>query len=347
MESPILCLPLPQHLEGIDGSARSDVMVSATHGITRDFFAETPTRDPLLLTERLASSALSITTRWRVATQPGPAASGSSERQIEYDGYFGVQRLTEADPLVSLGEATLVVYYRLMLDSLRGHSLSAVELADLHGAFEATVSILTGTLASAPMDPADPPSPAGAPPGTSVDAMLRWKLGHHTFFILIQALIIVHARLAAALELRRLPQAQEAFSLATRLWRGTAAAFRYTGDFTAEDYEQIVRPSMRPPFLKDGFSGFFSADHAYLLRAIKSLQPILQELPPELEQEHQSYLRALDAAYEAHAFVCERFVGEGKSLKGSLKDPYASAPTVIRRDLKSRALAGAGGRSVS
>lgn len=340
MEDHLLCLPLPQHIEDLDGAARSEGL----RGCAAALFAEAPTRDPLLLIERLAAPARSVIARWRVVVESGAAASGGLERHLEYDDYFGVQRLSVGEPLVSLGEATLVVYYRLMRDSLRGHSLTPAELANLQGAFEAIISTLAGAPVPAPADPTAPGSSTGARSEVPVDAILRWKLGHHGFFVLIQALILAHARLAAAINQRHLQPALEAFSLVTQLWWGTAAAFRYTADFNAEDYDRVVRPSMSPPFLKEGFSGLFSPDHAHLLRAVKSLRPSFRALPEELGREHQLYLQALDVVYETHAFVCERFVGGGQSLKGSYRDPDAGAPTIIRRDLKSRALRSAGGR---
>jgi hypothetical protein len=342
MDDHLFCLPLPQHIEDIDGAARSQSSRSCADAL----FAEAPTRDPLILIERLALPARAIVARWHTAAQSGAAASGGSERNTEYDVYFGVQRHLGGDPLVCLCEAALVAYYRLMLDSLRGHSLGPVELAHLQGTFEAIISSLAGTPVPAPADPMATGASTGTRMAAPVDAMVRWKLGHHAFFVLIQMLIVAHARLAAALNQGHLGVAHEAFSLSTRLWWGTAATFRYTADFDADDYENIVRPSMSPPFLKEGFSGLFSPDHSHLLRIVKSIRPSLQALPEALCRDHQLYLEGLDVMYEAHAFVCEQFVGGGRSLKGgSYKDPSTSAPNIIRRDLKSRTMLLAGGRS--
>lgn len=339
MAETILCLPLPQHLDGVDSTPRPDAARRALGAL----FDGAPTRDPRLLIERLEAPARAIVARWRTAVESGAAPGSGSERHQEYEAYFGVQRLAGGDPLASLGEAALVAYHRLLLDSLRGCSLGSVELSLLQGTFEEIAATLGGAPDPSLAEPVVPGSWAGARSEAPVDAMVRWKLGHQAFFVLIQASIAAHTQLAVALRERQHRPAAEALSLATRLWWGTAAAFRYTGDFSADDYERVVRPSMSPPAMKHGFSGLLSVDHAYLLRAVKALRPALQELPEELGREHRLYLQALDAAYEAHAFVCERFVGCAQSLKGSHQDPQASAPTILRREFKSRALRNAGG----
>lgn len=336
MQTHLLWLPPAQRLEGIDVTTRS----TREGGEPAASLTEAQAVDPLHWANRLAPAALAVIAEWR--DSPPVAAAGGSERHIEYDGYFGVRRLAGDNHSSSIGKAALVAFYRVMTDALRGHSLRPADLADLQAAFHTT-----STLVSVPQPIASgaaaPLSSPAEPPRLPVDALLRWKLGHHAFFVMIQALIIVHARLAFALRAQRLSEAGEALSQAARLWWGTAAAFRYTADFTAEDYEELVRPSMRPPFLKEGFSGFFSSDHSYLIRALKLLQPSLQRLPAELGDAHRHYLRSLDDAYEAHAYVCEQFVGMGHSLRQGHQERPSSAPTIIRRDLKERTLLCAGG----
>lgn len=341
VEGPILCLPSPQDLQSQGSFARS----ACPPDSMGTFFAEA-IEDPLILAQRLALPALSIIARWDavrrsvadIGPPPRAATDRAVERQLEYDDYFGVLRLANADPLVSLSEATVVAYYRLIGDSLCGHSLSEAEFADLHSAFAAILcSIAAAPAASLGVHE----SPAGQP-AKSMNPLRRWKLGHHVFFILIQALIVAHERLAAALARGYVAAAQAAFALLTCLLRGTVTAFRYTADFTSEDYEHIVRPTMAPPFLKDGFTGFFSADHVYLLRCIKLLRLSPQTLNPELGEAYQLYLQTLDTMYEAHAYVCERFVGPGKSLKSQAQDALTSAPTILRNTLKPRALKIAG-----
>jgi hypothetical protein len=329
MSAPVLWLPSAQNLEGVDLGARRGAETTPL---------EAPSRATLHLARSLAPGALSILEEWS-ARSPDAASVEGPERHIEYDGYFGVRRVADADPLFALHEAAVVAHYQWTRDGLRGQSLSPVEIEHLHGAFEATFSFVAGTSAA---ESAEPPAWSGPPPEGPVDALLRWKIGHHVFFVLTQALILVHTQLAVALDREDIEVARQALSVGTRLWLGTAAAFSYTGDFSADDYENIVRPSMSPPFLKDGFSGFFSSDHVYLIRALKRLQPLLQRLPPELGPDHRSYLQALDDAYEAHALVCEAFVGTGHSLRGNQRDRQAIGPTFIRKTLKSRTMAAAG-----
>lgn len=336
MRDPVLWLPPAQTLEGVDLSTRSE----SARTVVEALLAGARSGDSFLLPRSLASGALPIMAKWR-AWPPAAAVLEGPERHIEYDAYFGVRRLADTAPLNALGEAVVVAYHRWLTNCAQGHSLSPVELGYFHDAFDAMLALVAGASVSAAVS-APPSASSGPPPEGAIDALLRWKIGHHTFFVLTQTLILVHTQLAGALEQADLSAAREALSLATRLWWGTAAAFRYTGDFPAEDYESIVRPSMSPPFLKDGFSGFFSSDHVYLIRALKRLQPSLKTLPTELGPAHRSYLQSLDAAYETHAFVCEAFVGAGHSLRSNQLDRSAVGPTFIRSNLKSRAMTAAG-----
>lgn len=264
---------------------------------------------------------------------------------MEYDNHFGVWRVAGEDPLSALGEATVVAYYRWSLDSLRGHSLKPAEIEALNTAFAAALSLVAWVPSLVLSEPDETLAWSTAPSEPLIDALHRWKIGHHVFFVLIQALLLSHTRLAVALDQKDGPAAREAFSISTKLWWGTAAAFRYTADFPATDCQNLLRPSTSPPFLMEWFSSFFSSDHAYLIRALKLLQPSLRALPPEFSQDHRWYLQALDATYEAHACGCETFVGEGHSLRAEHHDHPADGPAFIRHTLKRRTMAAAGHRA--
>ena len=177
----------------------------------------------------------------------------------------------------------------------------------------------------------------GHPP----EALMRWENGHHLFFVLIQALIVVHKRLEQALNNKDWKAGNEHLTDATQLWWACAAAFHFTGDFTPEAFDTIIRPSMAPPHEREGFSGLLSADHGYLMKSLKTLKPLLETLPPELKRRHRTYLWGLDAMYESHAMVCELHVGNNPSLKMEAAHTEAPAPDVIR-NLKTRTLKFAG-----
>ena len=171
-----------------------------------------------------------------------------------------------------------------------------------------------------------------------LEALRRWENGHHLFFVLIQALIVLHKRLERELVTRDWQAAGNTMTDATQLWWACCAAFHFTGDFTAEVFDSVVRRSMEPPFEQEGFSGLHSADHAHLLQSLSSLKPLLEQLPSELRQRHRSYLWALDATYESHSMVCALHVGSKSSLQmNKVGQVDASAPEAIRA-LKARTL---------
>lgn len=365
MPVPVLWIPLAQRLEEAMAVTNDPPEQRAVRGLSPEL-----SLDALIATaQSLDPAALLIGEAWDSRHQAA-AVPASSQRQIEYDSYFNVSRRSDVEPLVALGEAAVVAYQRMVMNLQQGSSLRPPALGALRSAF-AVVFAWTAvelpaefTSAIEPPDGADPQcgrplvqplveptgnqpgnqpgEPPGEPSGARIDALLRWKLGHHSFFVLIQALIAVHQRLAATLNRQQWAQAEVVFAHATRLWEGTVAAFQCAGDFAAEDYEGIVRPSMSPPLQREGFSGFFSSDHVTLIHVLKGLRPALQRLPSELLAAHQAYLRALDAAYEAHACVCEFFVGAGSSLRSGHLDRSASGPSFIRHSLKPRTLAAAG-----
>lgn len=297
----------------------------------------------------LGAEAHSILARWEILGAE-PAVPTGMDRYVEYDVYFSIRRRTDREPLTALGEAAVVAYHRLLVDMHQGTRLEPHELGRIERAFAAIFALLSLDVDADSARTSDTmPVPVAFHGSTHdehtrgpIDALLRWRLGHHSFFVLIQVLMVVHLRIATSLNRYDLAAAAGALALAAGLWEGTAAAFRFAADFASDDYENIVRPSMSPPFLKEGFSGFFSADHVGLIRILKGLRPALQQLPPELGAVHQTYLRALDLAYEAHACVCENFVGAGSSLRGGQRENSASGPAFIRHTLKPRALASAG-----
>lgn len=182
---------------------------------------------------------------------------------------------------------------------------------------------------------------------TVVNPLNRWKVAHHLFFVLIEGLILAHRDLLEALEQNDVEKAMASFNLASQLFWGSTGAFRFGTDYTAEDYESVVRPSMGPPTYTPGFSDLQSIDHTALLNLISKLTPYFKNLSELLKPAYQGYLSALNTVYENHAYVCERFVGEkGGSLlqkkQLSEKVQNESASESIRKIYKKRTLKYAG-----
>jgi diaminopimelate decarboxylase/aspartate/methionine/tyrosine aminotransferase len=323
--TPPLHLPLPSLLAKVErGSTCDDATwaggVLARHAPGAPVETVIASLNPL--TERILSS-------WKVPT--APATPPLSEAQQEYDRYFRVRRL-DVSPVVAHCQAAVVAYDRFLRDSLRGHSLQIDEIGRICSALE---SILCAHAApEEEQDVADQAPPAWSPIPGAVDPLARWRCGHGVFFVLAQRLIVVHGWLQRALEQHDMHAAAEALHTSSELWWASAAAFKYTADFPPDDYARLVRPSMSPPYVSDGFSGLSSPDHAALLQRLRVTQPLLQPLPSALRHAHRRYLWAMNAAYDSHAYVCECFVSEGASLR----NPQSSATVVLRTHLKARTL---------
>ncbi|MEM7114026.1 MAG: hypothetical protein AAF614_16445 [Chloroflexota bacterium] len=144
-------------------------------------------------------------------------------------------------------------------------------------------------------------------------ARVRWQLGHHLFFSYVQSLIIVCTRLVDELAEEDWIAARQTIEDATHLLWGVSVNFKLTGDFSQAAYEGYVRPNMFEA--SEGFSGLWSQDHDYLVKAIlRKLKPTFQNPPPELASSVRTFQQAFAIMYDSHKYVCERFEGSAPSL---------------------------------
>ena len=144
-------------------------------------------------------------------------------------------------------------------------------------------------------------------------AMSRWRVGHHAFFVLLQGIVLTHRRLEVALATGDTLSAKRALAQAARMLDGSAAAMRFAGDIPAERYV-AVRESMTPPNVPEKFSGLWSLDHSAMIEGMKALRGRLADYREDLDGEMTAWRSAINRVYEAHACVCEYFVGNGPSL---------------------------------
>ena len=267
-----------------------------------------------------------------------------NQRQAEHDRYFRVRRSGAGAPLVAFYEAAIVAYHRLLREILDGYSLTPIELGHLRGALEGILFRLQPPDRSAATSRARSPVPIVAvPPVGQVDVLRRWVRGHHVFFILIQALLLAHEWLSRAMHVAQPSGVHAMLDWATELWWAAGAAFRFAGDFDQRLYATIVRPSMCPPYLSEGFSGLHSVDHAELMGLLKAARPTIDDRRLMHPAAHRSYLWALSSVYDSHVYVCEEFVNQGPSLKGNASSKYlSSAVAVLGGPLKQRAMTNAG-----
>jgi hypothetical protein len=87
-----------------------------------------------------------------------------------------------------------------------------------------------------------------------------------------------------------------------------------TGDFSVQNYNQSIRPTMMPPISPICLSGLMSVDHRVLVQCIRELKPALKFLHDHERPRHAQIHDELKLVYDRHIFVCERFVGERPSL---------------------------------
>jgi len=144
-----------------------------------------------------------------------------------------------------------------------------------------------------------------------------WQGFHWSFFINVQGLILSLRRFEAQLALGNLTQAEQELSAATELLLASGASMELAGSFTQAQYEQTVRPTMSPPQVaSNNFSGLMSWEHASLMQIWKRLRPAFEQLPPELQPQHQAFVQAYFSLANAHRAVCEKF---GGANSGSLR----------------------------
>jgi hypothetical protein len=107
----------------------------------------------------------------------------------------------------------------------------------------------------------------------------------------------------------------------TVLLNATTASMKYASDFPSRLYDDLVRPSMMPPFLSPAFSGELNKEHSLMLNQLKELRRRLKSAvpagtePPEEVAKALSDLRSATARNRRHhMLVCEKHVEGGVSL---------------------------------
>jgi hypothetical protein len=146
-------------------------------------------------------------------------------------------------------------------------------------------------------------------------------LAHQIFAALTQGIIFELQELEAAIRALGHDRARDALGLAGDLLMASAAAFRFTADFFPSAYTDVVRPRMMAQHVGEGFSGVLSADHRRLVAVLVRTRPLMGEIATRFATEHKRLTVALDQVYDAHKYVCARFVGEKKP---SLRCPNSS-----------------------
>ncbi|SFB40991.1 hypothetical protein SAMN05216266_110126 [Amycolatopsis marina] len=161
---------------------------------------------------------------------------------------------------------------------------------------------------------------ADAPESARI-AMRRWRLGHHAFHLqlVVMNTLLTRADQACA-EGRWADLTSDLVRLRT-LYNGATATMALAAAFDSDMYNQVVRPSMEPPFLAPGFSAAFGREHTIMLRRIERLHHRIRAgsstkegRPDQVLRAHRELQRAQARNRREHVLICRRFVQDGKSL---------------------------------
>jgi len=153
-------------------------------------------------------------------------------------------------------------------------------------------------------------------------SLARWKIGHQLFDLLLDG---INSTLEKVIEIDAASEPNEVPPLLDKvalLYRASTAAFNYAADFSADEYTNVVRPTMAPPEMASGFSGTLNEKHrrmkSLLVRLSAQLKKVFgndQRLWPEaLQTSFDALIDAKNENLRNHGRICERFVPGGKSL---------------------------------
>jgi len=229
-----------------------------------------------------------------------------------HDAFFRIQRIA--------GPNGAVFLYSTVVAASLFHAERAAEpkkRSRCFGAVAAGFAALLGYMAGvaiAPIDLAVEPAPIGA---SSCEPAFRWIVGHQVFAALTQGLIMALHEFETAIAAGDDEAVGSALALAADLLLASAAAFRFACDFPPEAYRDVIRPSMMPPHVAEGFSGLLSYDHRYLVQLLTRLRPLMAAAQARFPAGHARLTLALERVYDDHKFICARFGGaEAPSLRG-------------------------------
>jgi hypothetical protein len=234
--------------------------------------------------------------------------AGKSSTTETHDQYCKIVRYTQATPAAYL-HAVCNSIGVLMADL--AEAPSSIETSRL----EHIAASLRASIAFALNEPM-PPSVMElrkAPVAVHADYHARrWIRGHQVFTTICQCLIFGFDSLEEAANVGSAEGMNSAAELISDLLLASAHALEYTGDFSAEIYDTVIRVSMCQPFQPAGFSGLLSIDHKHLVKRMKAMKPTMQVLSDWSPTLYQNIQTSLSAVYASHKFVCSRFVGSDK-----------------------------------
>jgi hypothetical protein len=139
-------------------------------------------------------------------------------------------------------------------------------------------------------------------------AVERWRVGHQLYFVVIQSLTVAMLLALRAAEQQDEAAAVEALALAGSCADAAAASMGFTSEFPLSTYVDRVRPTMLPPHVGPGFSGFATRDHRRLVAVFRQLHAVRSDLAA-VGDPYERFVSAVEEMYAAHGGVCAHFGG--------------------------------------
>jgi hypothetical protein len=252
------------------------------------------------------------------APAPQPAAGRVPANELAHDRFFHVCRISNPK---STDFARGVVMAALLFHTEMSADYGPADARR----FEAVglgFAALLGEIGGIRIAPVEQTARETFVPPPALDPRHRWRVGHQIFATLTQGIIFALQEFERAIHELNMPQARDSLEIAADLLMASAAAFRFAADFPPAAYSDVIRPSMMPPHLGEGFSGVLSADHRQLVAVLLRTRPLMDDAAMRFAPQHQRLTTALNHVYDHHKFVCAEFDG---AVKPSLRCPDSSA----------------------
>jgi hypothetical protein len=243
----------------------------------------------------------------RASSRTSAVNSGRSRADAqcrEHDEYFGVVRVARA-----AGEnflAGLLAAYLRVLDHV---DRCGTDIPDAQ--WEALVGLPYRVFGYASTVQAIP-QPVDARPRwlvmTDESACARWRVGHQLYFVVIQSLTVAMLLAMRAARDDEEVSLVDALALAGSCADAAGASMRFTSEFPLPVYVERVRPTMLPPHVEPGFSGFATRDHRRLVAVFRQVHAVRSDLAA-VGEPYDRFVSAVEDMYSAHAGVCAHFGG--------------------------------------
>lgn len=248
-----------------------------------------------------------------ISLQPdgrSPSTTADHADTAIYDNYFRIKR--RADPAAWAQAAQRVASD--VLDDLPSTSLDDGNRLSLVTGINRLLLVSSQWI----NDSDDIPKP-GTREATAADVrtpVLRWKVGHHLFHLLLSMMNSTSDEVITAFNSSDWDTASSSLLDLATLMDSSTATMHYASDFPRSSYEEIIRPSMEPPWMPPGFSGVFNKDHAILRDNLKRIRLAARDADTtdKCQQALKQLWKTQSRNRRDHRMICEKFVPGGDSL---------------------------------